>query len=81
MVSLSTTPTLLRALLVLTFERLLGVEIVRHALDLFIKAGDLAQDSREVLQHQASRGIRVFSRKLREIVPDAASDVDEEDRI
>jgi hypothetical protein len=58
-----------------TFQWLLSVKVIGHAFDPVIKALNLAQHGRQILEHQATRGVRMLSCKLRQIVADAAADV------
>jgi hypothetical protein len=58
-----------------TFQWLLSVKVICHALNPVIKAVNLAQHGRQVLKHQATRSIRVLLHKFRQVVADAAANV------
>jgi hypothetical protein len=61
-----------------TFQWLLGVKVISHALNPLIKTSNLAQHGRQVLEHQATRSIRVLLRKLRQVMADTTANVYDE---
>ena len=62
----------------LTHQRLLSVEVIGHAFNFVVESLNLAEHDRQVLKHQATRSVWVLSRKLCQIVTDAASNVYDE---
>lgn len=61
-----------------TLDRLLRVEIIRHALDLRVEFDDLPYDDGQVLKDEPARSIGVLPPELVQIMADAATDVDEQ---
>ena len=64
-----------------TLNRLLRKEVIPHPLNPPIQTRDLAQHSRQVLQHQPARRTRMLRRELGQIMSDTASNIHNQDTI
>jgi hypothetical protein len=65
----------------LTLDGLLLVEIILHRRDGRVQALETLDNRRQILQNQLSRRTGVVPAKLLKVMPNAAANVDEQDRI